>query len=373
MGRGRGRPRGDPRARVQRLSRRVIRRELVFGLIAAALLVVYGWGWSVVGPIVAAPATSPTARPTRPAEQTGVPRVPGAIAFALRGDVYVLRDGRYAPLTSEGRNAQPALSGDGGTLYFVRKEEIDGRRVVDGAVVNAELGFTRIVRKPSIGGTEEIVLDGLRQKRADGEHVVAWLLGPALSPDGRRIAVVEDDGDGAADLVVTTFGATAAQRATTAVLSRGAELADAAWSPDGKSIAVTTYDAGVPGLILWSADRAGQAQRVATLPEGEAYRPSWSPDGRWLVYTLRRDGRNDVHAYEVATKRDVALTSDGRSWNGVLSPDGEWLAFLRERSGTIDLYAMQLGEALSGGAPKEALKLTRGEGIDGSSRPSWSR
>ena len=47
------------------------------------------------------------------------------------------------------------------------------------------------------------------------------------------------------------------------------------------------------------------------------------------------------------------------------------MAFIRERDGVIDLYYMDLGDALSGGSSKNALKLTHGEGIDGSSRPAW--
>ncbi|MBI4349217.1 MAG: PD40 domain-containing protein, partial [Elusimicrobia bacterium] len=224
--------------------------------------------------------------------------------------------------------------------------------------------------------------NGLRQRSAGGQHLVSWYIGPAVSADGRRLALFEDDGDGAADLEVVTFAAATAAppgpprptpRPTVAVLSQGADLADAAWSPDGRTIAVTTYNTDTPGILLWAADRVGSAQRLSGLPQGDAYRPSYSADGRWLVYTLRRDGRNDVHAYDLVAKTDIALTDDGRSWSGVLSPDGTWLAFLRERNGTIDLYAMALGDALTGGRPHDAVKLTRGEGIDGSSRPSWSR
>lgn len=155
-------------------------------------------------------------------------------------------------------------------------------------------------------------------------------------------------------------------------LSQGAELADPAWSPDGTAIATTTYNTAVPGILVWDAKRPGVAERL-DLPEGEAYRPSFSPDGEWIVYTLRVDGRNDLHAFELATGTDVALTTDGRSWNPVFAPDGDWIAFLRERDGTVDLYAMELAEALAGGRPKEALKLTRGEGVDAASRPSWGR
>lgn len=362
----------------------MVRRDLIFGGAAMGLVVLYAWlGSQLIGTVVPA-SSSPTPRPTRPVEQTGVPRVPGALAFVLRGDVYVLRDGRYAPLTSEGRNSQPFLSADGATLYFARQEEIDGRRASDGQLVHARLAYSSIVRKPAAGGSEEVVLNGLRQRRADGLHAVSWFLGPALAPDGRRLAVTEDDGDGAADLELVTIPTqaaapqtparpTASARPAVAFLSQGADLADPAWAPDGRTLAVTTYTTAVPGILLWSADRLGVAERLDELPDGEAYRPSYSPDGRWLTYTLRRGGRNDVHAYELSTDRDVALTSDGRSWNGVFSPDGKWIAFLREREGAIDLYAMELGDALAGGAPRSALKLTRGEGIDGASRPSWAR
>lgn len=359
----------------------MVRRDLTFGVLAVALVVLYTWGASLLTPVVGPVASSPTPVPTRPAEQTGVPRVPGAIAFVLRGDVYVLRDGRYAPLTSEGRNSQPALSADGATLYFVRREEIDGRRVVEGVLVNARLPFSSIVRKPARGGGEEVLLNGLRQRSGSGQHLVSWYLGPAVSSDGRRLALFEDDGDGAADLEVLTMSTAAAAtgsprataRPTPAVLSQGADLADASWSPDGRTIAVTSYNTEVAGILLWPSDRAGTAQRLTGLPEGDAYRPSYSPDGKWIVYTLRRGNKNDLHAYEISTKRSIALTDDGRSWSGVLSPDGAWIAFLRERGGTIDLWAMELADALSGGRPKEAIKLTRGEGIDGASRPSWSR
>lgn len=344
------------------------RRELIFAAIAAALLVTYlvfGAGlYAVVGPVA-----DPTPTPEKPRAPVTAPRVPGSIAFALRGDIYLLRDGTYAPLTSEGRNQQPSLAVDGATLVFARREQIDGKRIVDGQQVPARLGYSSVVRKPSAGGPEEVVVDGLRQRQGStGLHAVSWYLAPTLAPDGRRLAYLEDDGDGAADLGVIDL---ATRRRM--LFSSGADLADPAWSPDGKTIATTTYRAAAPGILLWNAERPGVATRLQKLPEGEPYGPSYSADGKWLVYTLRLDGRNDVHAFELATGRDVSLTRDGRSWNGALSPDGAWVAFLRERGGVVDLYAMELAAALAGGVAREPLKLTRGEGIDGGSRPAWAR
>ena len=92
------------------------------------------------------------------------------------------------------------------------------------------------------------------------------------------------------------------------------------------------------------------------------------------MYTLRHGGQKDLHAVEIATSRDVALTSDGQSWNPAFSPDGSQLAFLRSASFTIDLWVMAVGGALTtGGAPEGAQKITNGEGVDGANRPSWGR
>jgi Tol biopolymer transport system component len=231
------------------------------------------------------------------------------------------------------------------------------------------LHFTNIVKKDSSGGPETILLSGLRVRSNAGFHTVAWHDGPAIAPDGKRFAVVTDvDGSGS-DLEV--YDAATGKRQI--LLSQGANLADPAWSPDGKTIAVTSYSLGAPYLLLVAVDgSSAQPQKVSA--DGEYYRPSYSADGQWLTYTLRHPGGgNDVHAVELRTGKDVAFTSDGKSWNGVFSPDGTSVAFLRDSGGTIDLYAMDLGSALTGGPPKAAVKLTRGEGIDGDSRPTWSK
>lgn len=344
-------------------------RNLIFGAIAAVLVVGYALAAAQLNAVAPAP-DRPQSVPTRPPERTDAPRLPGSVAFVLRGDVYVLRDGRYAPLSAEGRSAEPDLSDDGETLLFTRRESIDGRSFAGGQVVNARLGYTVVVRKPAAGGEEQLVLDGLRVESADGFHEVWWYSGPAQDPEGERIAVIASGQGASADLHVVTVPRSG--RRTVLLLSQGAELADPAWSPDGTTIATTTYNTDVAGILIWDADRPGVAERLE-LPEGDAYRPSFSPDGAWIVYTLRRDGRNDLHAYELETGTDVTLTTDGRSWNATFSPDGEWVAFLREQGGSVDLYAMELGEALSGGKPRDAVKLTRGEGIDAESRPSWGR
>ena len=341
-------------------------RELVFTGIAAVLVVLY-LGFALRYGSAFIPPSSPTPTPTKPVSRVPVasgPEISGTIAFGLRGDIYVLSGKGYLPLTADGRSHEPSISTDG-RIFFARVEEIDGKRNVDNQIVPAHLRFSNVVSKtPELSG-EQVVLNGL-VKAADGFHVVTWFDSPAVSPDGKRIAVVADNGSGASDLEVFD-----AQTGKLIVgLSQGSNLADPSWSPDGKTIAVTSYTQGAPRILLVPAD--GRASNPVTTPEGEPYRASYSPDGNWLVYTLRHEGKNDLHAMQMSgTRRDVVLTTDGKSWNGVFSPDGKQLAFLREKDGVIDLYSMDLGDALSGGSAKSAVKLTRGEGVDGASRPAW--
>jgi Tol biopolymer transport system component len=279
----------------------------------------------------------------------------------------MLRDGKYVSVTSDGRSIQPNLSIDGRTLLFARAESINGRRTVDNQITPAILRYTDIVKKDPSGGVESIVLSGLRTQSPGGFHVVAWHNTPALSPDGKLFAVLTDAGSGQSALEVYDLQTGKLQSS----LSQGSNLADSAWSPDGRTIAVTSYTLGEPRILLIAVNGGSAVPLSINGAEGESYRPAYSPDGTWITYTLRHDGGNDIHAVEIRSGRDVALTSDGKSWNSVFSPDGKQVAFLRENGGLIDLYAMDVAEALGGGPVRAAVKLTRGEGIDGDSRPAW--
>src|SRR5438874_199964 len=222
-------------------------RDLAFAAIALVLVVAYLSIGSRIAPAFT-PASSPTPTPSKPVGRVSTPTMNGTIVFAIRGDVYVLANGGYVPLTSEGRSHQPSISPDGRTVLFARIEQIEGKRTVDGQVVPAQLRFSDVVRKDSGGGTEKILIDGL-VKAATGFHEVTWFDAPAPSPDGKRIAVVADYGNGFADLAL--YDPDTGKRL--ALLSQGSNLTDPAWSPDGKAIAVTSYTLGGPRRLLVSA------------------------------------------------------------------------------------------------------------------------
>jgi hypothetical protein len=159
-------------------------RDLIFGGLAVVLLVGYVVVGQRVSPLLL-PGAAATPRPARPTGNVPAPAVGGTIAFILRGDVFVLSGGHYASRTEESRSETPSLSPDGRTVYFARVQQIDGKSQADGALVNARLGYSDIVRKPTGGGTEEVLLTGLT-KAASGFHQVRWYLSPAPSPSSGR-------------------------------------------------------------------------------------------------------------------------------------------------------------------------------------------
>lgn len=62
--------------------------------------------------------------------------------------------------------------------------------------------------------------------------------------------------------------------------------AEAAWSPDGRSIALISNRTGSPEVWLMNADGTSQRRLTAT-PRLDESGPVWTPDGRWILFDAR--------------------------------------------------------------------------------------
>ncbi len=101
-------------------------------------------------------------------------------------------------------------------------------------------------------------------------------------------------------------------------------------SPDGDHIAYTDHD-----QRLWVLDiAAGRNILVAESPQWGVGDPAWSPDSRYLAYSLEAPNSFPrIQVYDLARERSVPVTTDRyRSWSPCFSPDGEWLYFLSDRT-----------------------------------------
>ncbi len=114
-----------------------------------------------------------------------------------------------------------------------------------------------------------------------------------------------------------------------------------AWSPDGASLAV-----GMSGSI-WQVEVATGA--AAELTHGASYHssPSWSPDGRWIIYTADHGGeRIQLEMLDLETGETRALTDDDFVYaDPTFSPDGSKVAYVASKpSGFFNVYVRSVYE-----------------------------
>ncbi len=103
-------------------------------------------------------------------------------------------------------------------------------------------------------------------------------------------------------------------------------------SPDGRWLA--HHD---KNQQLWLLDlKSRQQKRIAasTAAFGEFQDLAWSPDGRWLAWSIPESNSfNRIYLYQVETGKTVPLTSDRfNSTSPAWSRDGKWIYFLSDRS-----------------------------------------
>ena len=120
-----------------------------------------------------------------------------------------------------------------------------------------------------------------------------------------------------------------------------------------------------PVMTVFIADADGANARALAPAWGLEYSPSFSADGRWVVFTAEPDGQADLYRIRPDGAGLEQLT-DHPAFDdqGVLSPDGRTLAFVSTRErGTADIWLLDL-------ASKTAANLT--DHPSGDFRPRWS-
>lgn len=102
-----------------------------------------------------------------------------------------------------------------------------------------------------------------------------------------------------------------------------------AWSPDGRSVALAMYGS------VWKVDPASGTAAELTYNSKYHSCPTWSPDGKWIVYTADDDAKTiQLEILNVRTGESHSLTSDGQIFlDPVFSPDGTNLCYVATKPG----------------------------------------
>ncbi|MDR1164656.1 MAG: hypothetical protein LBO66_02065 [Deltaproteobacteria bacterium] len=108
-------------------------------------------------------------------------------------------------------------------------------------------------------------------------------ISPTFSPDGGRMAYVSDQG-GSAGIYVTSSSGGAGTR-----VSPGGKSTDPSWSPKGDKITFVTRERDI---CVMNAD--GSGLRQLTGGQGVNRHPSFSPDGRMIVFSSTRLGKSQL-------------------------------------------------------------------------------
>jgi hypothetical protein len=207
---------------------------------------------------VAAPGANGAASPVRPGEEKA----------GAEGDVR-----RLAPL----HLVAPVAFGPGDTLWTAQPE-FDGRYEIRGELW-----------KVSPRGERTRVTRGLRAAGLD------------VHPESGRIVAVLDV-PGTNQVVELDSGGRVVS--VLAPPDPGVHWSHPRWSPDGREVALTRWDAGGRwGVVVLSPGPDAGApwgSRVLHAGPAPADGATWSPDGRWVLFSSERSGVSNLYAVATA-------------------------------------------------------------------------
>ena len=171
-----------------------------------------------------------------------------------------------------------------------------------------------------------------------------------FSPDGRYFALAAKRRD-RDDLVILDVKRNREDRRIKVDLNG---LQTPSWSPDGKQLVFTGFDGGLSDLYVINRDGTG-LRRLTTDRYADLH-PAWSPDGKTIAFVTDRGGETDFDQLRFGNLRIALFHLDagtiellghmeqGKNINPVWAPDGQSLAFVSDRTGISDIYLYDLSD-----------------------------
>jgi Tol biopolymer transport system component len=159
---------------------------------------------------------------------------------------------------------------------------------------------------------------------------------PAVSPNGRQIAVAIESDSRRADLWVIDADP---DRGTKTRLTTERHNIMPVWSPDGARVVANHF-------LEYRADGSSAKPRQLLQPDNW-YPTSWSHDERHMLFNnlsqTATAGNGDIWVISDGTPRPL-LTSKAAEYHGKFSPGAEWIAYQSNESGRYEVYILKFPE-----------------------------
>jgi eukaryotic-like serine/threonine-protein kinase len=160
---------------------------------------------------------------------------------------------------------------------------------------------------------------------------------PALSPDGKRMAVgIGDLNRKTRDIWVFDLVRGGSYRLT----FDPADDLNPVWSPDGRYIAFASDRKGKRDLYRKLASGTGEEELLFEDQAGNKVPESWSHDGRYIFASvLAPHNPAAIYRFSPADRKfEKYVSGPSNIDKSQLSPDGRWLAYRAQESGRDEVY-----------------------------------
>jgi Tol biopolymer transport system component len=160
---------------------------------------------------------------------------------------------------------------------------------------------------------------------------------PHVSADGRTVVFRRND---VAQSRLAFLDLATADVVEVAPQGRISQVYTPRWHPDGQRVAYSGFREGGYRDIYIYDRRDGSTTRV-TADRHLDMSPTWSPDGRYLVFTSDRDEVYNIYAYDMQTRRLHQVSNVlGGAFEPAVSHDGTRVAYVGYGAYGYDLWVM---------------------------------
>ena len=180
-----------------------------------------------------------------------------------------------------------------------------------------------------------------------------------LSPDEQHVATQLITGD-KSDLWTVDLAAGTLSRLTTAGTMR-----NPSWSADGRRVLYASTHSGRAAFWWQPADGSGPAVLAADPPHNP-WNADLSPDGQTVLFNALYNGTFNVEALSLGSaqeSRELAASGTAAETRARFSPDGRWVAYQSDESGRPEVYVRPFSE--DGG--RVAIS------VEGGQHPLWGK